>query len=244
VKTVYVAATHCDQVELFLNGRSLGRATKPTIFGYLCRSGQRAPTAGGGGHGLCLRLPERRVRPGHAQGRGDQGRAPPSRRRSSRPPEPPAALRLTVHAGPQRPAGRRFRRGPGRFRAVDAQGNRCPTDEARSTFAIERPRGLARRRQQRACSIRRTISISSTECGINRVALRSTLSPSAARRRPSRDSSRRPFTDRQWGRPASPSGLSPRCRSFPRARYRARCRPRRRSSQMRHPRWGARGRRG
>ena len=31
-KTVYVAATHCDRVELFLNGKSLGVADKPVEF--------------------------------------------------------------------------------------------------------------------------------------------------------------------------------------------------------------------
>ena len=31
-KTVYVAATHCDQVELFLNGKSLGVTNKPYKF--------------------------------------------------------------------------------------------------------------------------------------------------------------------------------------------------------------------
>ena len=34
VKSVYVAANHCDAVELFVNGKSLGRANTPTN-GYI-----------------------------------------------------------------------------------------------------------------------------------------------------------------------------------------------------------------
>jgi beta-galactosidase len=89
---------------------------------------------------------------------------------------PPAALRLTVHAGP------RGLQADGSdvvlvdFEAVDAQGNRCPTDEARVDFTIDGPavwRGGFNSRQLNSTN---NLYLS-TECGINRVAIRSTLTP-------------------------------------------------------------------
>jgi beta-galactosidase len=61
---------------------------------------------------------------------------------------------------------------------VDADGNRCPTDEGRVDFAVSGPviwRGGF-------CSDKLNTTNNlylDTECGINRVAIRSTLSPGA-----------------------------------------------------------------
>jgi hypothetical protein len=103
VKTVYVAASHCDQVELFLNGHPSACKAVNTFNGGRTKHGQ---------HRLHLRLPEHRLRARHAQGRRDQGR--PGRRpagtQDRRRTQGPQAHR--PHR-PERPAGRRLRRGPG-----------------------------------------------------------------------------------------------------------------------------------
>jgi beta-galactosidase len=62
------------------------------------------------------------------------------------------------------------------FEVVDADGNRCPTDEARVDFAVDGPavwRGGF-------CSDQLNTTNNlylDTECGINRVAVRSTMTP-------------------------------------------------------------------
>ncbi len=103
VKTVYVAATLCDQVELFLNGKSLGVRRSRRVSSI--RSTERP-----GRHRLCLRLPGRRVRARGAQGRGDKGgqhrRAAGAKDRGRG--HGPEAHR--PHR-PRRPAGRWFGRG-------------------------------------------------------------------------------------------------------------------------------------
>jgi beta-galactosidase len=62
------------------------------------------------------------------------------------------------------------------FEVVDAQGNRCPTDEARVDFAIAGPAiwrgGLNSGKLDSTNNL-----YLDTECGINRVAMRSTLTP-------------------------------------------------------------------
>jgi beta-galactosidase len=59
---------------------------------------------------------------------------------------------------------------------VDAQGRRCPTDEARVDFAVDGP---ATWRGGYNSGITNSINnlFLNTECGINRVAIRSTMTP-------------------------------------------------------------------
>jgi beta-galactosidase len=62
------------------------------------------------------------------------------------------------------------------FEVVDAQGNRCPTDEARVDFVVQGPavwRGGLNSTKPNSTNNRYL----NTECGINRVAIRSTLTP-------------------------------------------------------------------
>ena len=62
------------------------------------------------------------------------------------------------------------------FEVVDAQGRRCPTDEARVDFAITGP--ATWRGGFNAAKLNTTNNLYlDTECGINRVAIRSTLTP-------------------------------------------------------------------
>jgi beta-galactosidase len=62
------------------------------------------------------------------------------------------------------------------FEVVDAQGRRCPTDEARVDFAVTGP--ATWRGGFNAAKLNTTNNLYlDTECGINRVAIRSTLAP-------------------------------------------------------------------
>jgi beta-galactosidase len=62
------------------------------------------------------------------------------------------------------------------FEVVDAQGHRCPTDEARVDFAVIGP--AVWRGGFNAGKLNTTNNLYlDTECGINRVAIRSTLTP-------------------------------------------------------------------
>jgi beta-galactosidase len=64
------------------------------------------------------------------------------------------------------------------FEVVDAQGRRCPTDEARVDFAVTGP--IIWRGGLNSAAVNSTNNLYlNTECGINRVAIRSTLTPGA-----------------------------------------------------------------
>ncbi len=62
------------------------------------------------------------------------------------------------------------------FEVVDAKGRRCPTDESRVDFAVNGP--VIWRGGLNAARLNTTNNLYlDTECGINRVAIRSTLTP-------------------------------------------------------------------
>ena len=155
-KAIYVAANHCDSVELFVNGKSKGKVSDFTsgyIFAFpdvIFEPGVIKAVATAGGKTLC----EHEIKTA-----GD-----------------PKRLRLTVRTGP----GGLLADGSDvalvDFEVVDAQGQRCPTDEARVDFDIQGPsvwRG--------GVNTGKTFSTNNkyldTECGINRVSIRSTLVP-------------------------------------------------------------------
>ncbi len=155
VKTVYVAASHCDAVELFLNGKTLGKVTTPTngyiyAFPYVVFEPGELSAVGHHNGSTCNDV---------LQTAGE-----------------PKSLKLTAHSD------------PADFQAdgadvtfidvevVDATGRRCPTDEARVDFKLDGPaiwRG--------GYNSGKVNSVNNlwldTECGINRVAIRSTLTP-------------------------------------------------------------------
>jgi beta-galactosidase len=89
---------------------------------------------------------------------------------------PPAALRLTVHAGPQGLQADGSDVVLVDFEAVDAQGNRCPTDEARVDFAVDGPAVWRGGFNSAVLNSTNNLYLN-TECGINRVAIRSTREP-------------------------------------------------------------------
>jgi beta-galactosidase len=88
----------------------------------------------------------------------------------------PKAIKLTVHSGPQGLQADGSDVVLVDFEVVDADGNRCPTDEARVDFKCDGPavwRGGF-------CSDQLDSTNNlylNTECGINRVAIRSTTTP-------------------------------------------------------------------
>jgi len=178
-KTVYVAATLCDQVELFLNGKSLGVANKPTEFVDTFGTGRGM----GANSGLTYWVPQPTdfvyafpniaFTPGTLKAvatKGGQVVAQEELKTAGA----PQALRLTVHAGPHGLQADGSDVVLVDFEVVDAQGNRCPTDEARVDFAIDGP--AVWRGGFNSAMLNSTNNLYlSTECGINRVAIRSTL---------------------------------------------------------------------
>jgi beta-galactosidase len=154
VKTICVAANHCDAVELFVNEKSKGVVSTPTN-GYIFAFSEI--TFEPGAIKAVAKLKGKPVAQYEIPTTSDAKR-----------------LKLTPHVSP---IG---------FQAdgadvvlfdvevVDEQGCRCPTDEARVDFKLEGPaiwRG--------GYNSGRTNSVNNlwlyTECGVNRVAIRSTL---------------------------------------------------------------------
>jgi beta-galactosidase len=158
VKTVYVAANHCDAVELFVNGKSKGKNSSPTngyIFAFtnvIFAPGAIKAVGLAGGKTVCS---------GQIQTAGDAKR-----------------LKLTAHTGPN---GLQADGSDVAFfdvEVVDAQGRRCPTDEARVDFKLDGP-ALWRGGYNSGITNSVNNLYLHTECGINRVAIRSTLQPGA-----------------------------------------------------------------
>ncbi len=166
-KTVYVAAAHCDQVELFLNGQSVGVATKPVDFTDQVDGRDLGDT------GFVYAFPQVGFAPGRLRAVGTQGGRVVAQD-ELRTAGDPQALRLTVHAGPHGLQADGSDVVLVDFEVVDAQGNRCPTDEARVDFAIDGPAVWRGGFNSRKLDSTNNLYLS-TECGINRVAIRSTL---------------------------------------------------------------------
>jgi beta-galactosidase len=160
-----VIANNVDSVEFFVNGASRGKVTQPE-------------------NGYLYAFPNIAFTPGAIKAVGYKGGVAVAQH-ELKTAGAPAAIKLTLHTA------------PGGFRAdgqdvalidfevVDANGERCPTDDARVDFTWN--------------SVGRTVSATgpavwrggynsgrpnstnnlylNTECGINRVAMRSTLMP-------------------------------------------------------------------
>jgi beta-galactosidase len=157
-KTVYVAANHCPAVELFVNGKSKGTLTKPQngyIFAFtniVFEPGTIKAVGTAGGKVVCQ----------HELKTAGEAKS----------------VKLTAYTGP---AGLLADGADVAFfdvEVVDAKGQLCPTDEARVDFTVEGPaiwRG--------GYNSGKTNSVNNlyldTECGINRVFIRSTLTPGA-----------------------------------------------------------------
>ena len=86
------------------------------------------------------------------------------------------SIKLTLHTGPQGLQADGSDAAFIDFEVVDAKGRRCPTDEDRVDFAVSGP--VKWRGGFNAAKLNTTNNLYlDTECGINRVAVRSTLTP-------------------------------------------------------------------
>jgi beta-galactosidase len=156
VKTVYVAANHCDAVELFVNGKSKGVVKSP-MNGYIFAFPEIKFEAGK--ISAVAKANSKIVAQDEIETAGAAKR-----------------IKLTPHTNPN---GLQADGADVAFfdvEVVDAQGRRCPTDEARVDFKLDGPaiwRG--------GYNSGKTNSVNNlwldTECGVNRVAIRSTLTP-------------------------------------------------------------------
>ena len=177
-KTIYVAATHCDQVELFLNGKSLGIANKPCDFVDTYKGGERMPGSElpvGLNTGYVYAFPNIMFVPGKLKALATKNGKVVAQQELQTAGEP-EAIKLTLHTGPQGLQADGSDVALIDFEVVDAQGRRCPTDEARVDFAVTGP--VIWRGGFNAGKLNTTNNLYlDTECGINRVAIRSTLTP-------------------------------------------------------------------
>jgi len=174
-KTMYVAATHCDKVELFLNGKSLGVASKPTIFadtinGKSPRSGPQVESTG-----YIYAFPDVKFVPGSLKAIATSKGKIVAQQELQTAGEA-KAIRLTLHTGPLGLQADGSDVALIDFEVVDTQGRRCPTDEARVDFAVSGP--VIWRGGFNAGKLNTTNNLYlDTECGVNRVAVRSTFTP-------------------------------------------------------------------
>ena len=173
-KTVCVAAAHCDQVELSLNGKSLGTATKPVTF--VDTFAGRVPSTevpDGVDTGYVYAFPDVAFAPGVIKAVATKSGKIVAQQEIQTAGEP-KAIKLTPRTGPRGLQADGSDVALIDVEVVDAQGRRCPTDEARVDFAVSGP--LVWRGGFNAAKLNSTNNLYlDTECGINRVAVRSTL---------------------------------------------------------------------
>lgn len=176
-KAVYVAASHCDKVELFLNDKSLGVATTSTRFVDTFGRAPDAPLPPGEDTGCIYAFPNVAFAPGTLKAVATQGGKTVAQQELQTAGEP-KAIKLTPHTAPGGLKADGSDVALIDFEVVDAQGRRCPTDEARVDFAVTGPAFW--RGGLNAAKLNTTNNLYlDTECGINRVAVRSTLTPGA-----------------------------------------------------------------
>jgi beta-galactosidase len=154
VKTIYVAANHCDSVELFVNGNSLGKSSTPRN-GYIFAFSEIKFEAGK--ISAMAKLKDKIVAQDEIETAGE-----------------PKKLKLTPHASPSGLLADGSDVAFFDVEVVDAQGRRCPTDEARVDFKVTGP--AIWRGGYNSGKINSVNNLwLDTECGINRVAIRSTM---------------------------------------------------------------------
>jgi beta-galactosidase len=178
-KTMYVAATLCDSVELFVNGKSMGVDKGPSRFVDPFNSNDM------GDSGYIYAFPNITFEPGTIKAVATKNGKIVAQQ-EIKTAGAPAAIRLTVHTGPKGLQADGSDVALIDFEVVDADGNRCPTDEARVDFAVSGP--LVWRGGFCSDQLNSTNNLYlDTECGINRVAIRSTLTPGAITVKATRD---------------------------------------------------------
>jgi beta-galactosidase len=170
---MYVVANNVDAVELFVNGKSQGKLTTPE-------------------NGYLYTFPDIAFAPGSIKAVGYNGKNIVATH-ELRTAGPPAVIKLTLHTAPggMRADGDDIALID--FEVVDAKGERCPTDDARVDFAMDAtsaagPSPAIWRGGYNSGKINTTNNLYlNTEDGINRVAIRSTLTPGTIKVTATRD---------------------------------------------------------
>jgi beta-galactosidase len=157
VKTIYVIA-NTESVELIVNGKSAGVNTKPD-------------------NGFAFAFPAIAFAPGSIKAIGKNGGKVVAQQEITTA-GPAVALKLTPILGPGGLQADGLDIALIDFEVVDAKGERCPTDAARVDFTCTGP-AIWRGGYNSGVTDSTNNLYLSTELGINRVAVRSTLTPGA-----------------------------------------------------------------
>jgi beta-galactosidase len=181
VKTIYVAASHCNSVELFVNGKSLGATNTPCDFADTFNGNDKDF----GDTGYIYEFPNVKFEAGKISAVAKaNGKIVAQHEIETT--GAPVKIKLTPHVGPDGFLADGSDVAFFDIEVMDAQDRRCPTDEARVDFKLGGPaiwRG--------GYNGGKTNSVNNlyldTECGINRVAIRSTLAPGTITLTASRD---------------------------------------------------------
>jgi beta-galactosidase len=154
VKTIYVIA-NTQSVELFVNGKSAGVNSRP-VSGYI------------------FAFPDVEFAPGNLKAVGrNGGKAAVQEELTTA--GPPTQVKLTPIIGPQGLEADGEDAALIDVEVVDAKGQRCPTDDDKVEFTVTGP--AAWRGGYNSGKVDSTNNLFlNTECGINRVSVRSTLS--------------------------------------------------------------------
>jgi beta-galactosidase len=174
-KTMYVVA-NTPSVELLLNGKSLGKSDKPVAveFDRASKVAGIHPREGGG---FLFAFENVTFVPGtlRAVGMKDGKEAASYELKTA---GPVAGLKLTPIVSPQGLVADGEDVALFDVEAVDANGERCPTDEARVDFEVSGP-AVWRGGYNSGLTDSTNNSYVLTECGINRVAIRATTTAGA-----------------------------------------------------------------
>jgi beta-galactosidase len=174
-KPMYVAASHCDKVELFVNGKSIGVQTQPTMFvdTFNRAAPPRTNLGAGESTGYIYAFKDVAFMPGVIKAVASKNGKVVAQQEIQTAGEP-KAIKLTLHAGPQGLQADGSDVALIDVEVVDVKGRRCPTDEAKIDFTVSGP--ATWRGGFNAGKLNTTNNLYlDTECGINRVAVRSTL---------------------------------------------------------------------
>jgi beta-galactosidase len=171
VKTVYVAANHCDSIELLVNGKAVGTTNRACDFVDTFDGGNKNL----GNTGYIYAFPGVRFTPGKLEAHGNVANNTVVNHtlESAGAPE---KIKLTPYTNS---AGLLADGSDVAFfdvEVVDANDRRCPTDEARVAFQLEGP-ALWRGGYNSGITNSVNHTYLNTECGVTRVAIRSTRQP-------------------------------------------------------------------
>jgi beta-galactosidase len=155
-KTMNVVANNVDAVEFFVNGASRGKSSQP-VNGYL------------------YAFPNIKFESGSIKAVGYKNGAAVVEQELKTAGDP-AAIKLTVYTAPDGMHADGEDAALIDFEVVDANGLRCPTDDARVDFTCDGPANW--RGGYNSGKINSTNNLYlNTECGVNRVAVRATRTP-------------------------------------------------------------------